>query len=353
MDGIRGVCRVSAETEGRFRDLFERHVPPGSPYAEGPDRVASLRWRLSAEELLGRKLPADFSIRFGDVAEAWAALEGGRDGSGAWLRRVRGGEGVPLIFFHGDYNWGSVYTRKMSAAFTGRPLDLAGLPEVLAEPSPVLWKGLMEQMWKVLRSALPSGPCLLGGFCNGGFAALDMAARLEKAGERVLGVALVDPDFFMFPVPRSVRILRSTGSGWIQRTRLWKWFGETAWNQYKRRYRRLRPAHGLLQMVRDSRVDIDPETGLRFLEEVRQRNRIYAWMMAGLKLPPVNAPLTVWNSEQRMEEEGAKRTQRQEKRLGRVGAFRMVPGRHMELDAEFLGRDLARWADEACRQASS
>jgi hypothetical protein len=336
-----------------FCELFERHVRPGSPFAAGPDRVASLCWRLATEDFLGKKLPADFGIRFGDAETAWTSLGSAGSGTGAWVRRVKGGDGVPLIFFHGDYNWGSVYTRKMSGSFTGRPLDLAGLPEVLSEPTPVLWDGLVGQVWEAVRAVHPSGPYLLGGFCNGGFAAVEVAARLETAGERVLGVALVDPDFFMFPVPVPVRILQRLVGHSTKRSFLWKLFGEQAWDLYKRRYRRLRPAHGLLQMVRDSRLEVDPEVGLRLLEEVRERNRTYAWMMAGLKLPKVRAPLTVWNSEERLADEGNKRRRKQEERLGKIRAFRTVPGRHMEMDDEFLGRDLAEWADEACRYASS
>jgi thioesterase domain-containing protein len=44
-----------------------------------------------------------------------------------------------------------------------------------------------------LRTIQPEGPYLLGGFCNGGLLAYEMARQLEAAGERIDLLALVNP----------------------------------------------------------------------------------------------------------------------------------------------------------------
>jgi hypothetical protein len=59
---------------------------------------------------------------------------------------------------------------------------------------------------KSMRSVQPEGPYLLGGWCNGGLVAYEMARQLHAAGQVVDMLALMDPMYFGYCTRR--RLLR-------------------------------------------------------------------------------------------------------------------------------------------------
>src|SRR2546421_10220943 len=60
---------------------------------------------------------------------------------------------------------------------------------------------------KSMRSVQPQGPYLLGGWCNGGLVAYEMARQLHAEGQRVDLLVLMDPGFLVYPA--RLRLLRT------------------------------------------------------------------------------------------------------------------------------------------------
>ena len=112
--------------------------------------------------------------------------------------------GTPLLFFHGDFDMGGTYLRRLASA-TGYPMVALAPQGIHGDPlTPSIgWMargGLAE-----IRALQPAGPYRLGGYCNGALVAYEVARLLEADGERVELIVLLEPAAFNTrPVFRSL-----------------------------------------------------------------------------------------------------------------------------------------------------
>ena len=99
----------------------------------------------------------------------------------------------PFFFVHGDYYGGGLYTLKLARAlgadqpfYVFHPHGLGGRP----------LRASIEEMARdhvrALKAFRPRGPYLLGGYCNGGLVAFEMARQLRTAGDAVDFLAVLD-----------------------------------------------------------------------------------------------------------------------------------------------------------------
>ena len=122
-----------------------------------------------------------------------------------------GGGGVPFFFAHGDLAHDGAYFHRMVAHLDpGRPIwtlhphDPGG-PETIA--------GMADDFVARVLAVRDRGAFLLGGTCNGGVVAFEMARRLRAMGHQtdVLMLAMVAENVRVGPVLRAVdRALRAT-----------------------------------------------------------------------------------------------------------------------------------------------
>ncbi|EFH85738.1 non-ribosomal peptide synthetase [Ktedonobacter racemifer] len=100
----------------------------------------------------------------------------------------------PFFFLHGDWNGKAFYSLKLSQALgPERPFYLL---------EPYIYTGLdviptLEEVAtahiKAMRTLQPEGPYLLGGWCNGALIAYEMARQLQKEGQEVEKLIMMDP----------------------------------------------------------------------------------------------------------------------------------------------------------------
>ena len=100
----------------------------------------------------------------------------------------------PFFFLHGDWTGGAFYCFTLARAlgpdqpfYVLEPYKFSGLQNL---PS---FETVAATHIEALRAIQPEGPYLLGGFCNGGLLAYEMARQLEATGERVDFLALIAP----------------------------------------------------------------------------------------------------------------------------------------------------------------
>ncbi len=105
-----------------------------------------------------------------------------------------GGSKRPFFFLHGDWTGGAFYCFTLARAmgpdqpfYALEPYKFGGLKAI---PS---LETVAAAHIELLRAIQPEGPYLLGGFCNGGLLAYEMARQLQAAGERVDLLTLVTP----------------------------------------------------------------------------------------------------------------------------------------------------------------
>jgi thioesterase domain-containing protein/acyl carrier protein len=116
----------------------------------------------------------------------------GRETAAPVVKIHGAGSRPPLFFFHGDLDGGGFYCLKLARRlgaeppfYIVRPLGHDG------GPVPATIELMAERHLTAMREVRPHGPWRLGGYCNGGLVAYEIARHLAAAGETVELVVLV------------------------------------------------------------------------------------------------------------------------------------------------------------------
>lgn len=98
----------------------------------------------------------------------------------------------PFFFLHGDYLSGGFYCRELAKHLhADRPLYVLPPAGVDGAMLPDSYVAMAAEHLIAIRSIQPSGPYFLGGECNGGLVAYEIARRLASEGERVALLVLL------------------------------------------------------------------------------------------------------------------------------------------------------------------
>ena len=101
----------------------------------------------------------------------------------------------PFFFLHGQWRGGAFYSRELARRMGPEQ------PFYLLEPYkfdglavPPSFEEMAVAHLETLRRVQPEGPYLLGGWCNGGLMAYEMARQLREQGQTVELLVMMDPD---------------------------------------------------------------------------------------------------------------------------------------------------------------
>lgn len=115
-----------------------------------------------------------------------------------------GGARYPFFFLHGDWAGGGFYCRELSDHLgPDQPFYILEPYKFLDLPVPPTFEEMAAAHIEAMRAVQPEGPYLLGGFCNGGLMAYEMARQLKAQGQKVDLLALIDP-----AAPRQHKVVR-------------------------------------------------------------------------------------------------------------------------------------------------
>src|SRR5262249_18273724 len=125
-------------------------------------------------------------------------------GSGSTVRVYRTGDlgrlGADDCLEHLGRVDGAVHIRGQTVAIADVEAALLAHPDIQDAPPPIAldratiprtYEAMAEQHLAAMRSVLPRGPYRLGGLCNGGLVAFEIARLLEADGELVDRLVLV------------------------------------------------------------------------------------------------------------------------------------------------------------------
>lgn len=111
-----------------------------------------------------------------------------------------GGSKRPFFFLHGDWINGAYWCFSLAhdlgsdqPFYALEPFSFDGLPV------PPTLEAIAAAHLKSLRAVQPKGPYLLGGFCNGGLLAYEMARQLHAEGQTIDLLVLIDPMGLVYP----------------------------------------------------------------------------------------------------------------------------------------------------------
>ena len=154
----------------------------------GGDSLSAVRMIERVEAALGRTVSLAHLLSAATVEElARALLDDQPPDLRAPLVPLHGdGAKPPFFFLHGDYWSDGLYCLHAARHLDpDRPFWLLPPCGLDGGPIPETVEAMAEAQLGALRRVQPHGPYRLGGNCNGGLVAFEMARRLEGDGERV------------------------------------------------------------------------------------------------------------------------------------------------------------------------
>lgn len=159
------------------------------------------------ESMSGKKIPLS-TLFAGPTIEQFAdALERQEEEITSYpLVAVQAlGKKRPFFFLHGDWTGGAFYCFTLAHALgTEQPFYALEPYRVDGEHIPTTFEDMASAHLESLRTLQPEGPYLLGGFCNGGLLAYEMARQLRTEGQQVDLLFLINP-----APPSYLRLLRT------------------------------------------------------------------------------------------------------------------------------------------------
>jgi oxalate---CoA ligase len=159
----------------------------------GGDSLQAVEMMLEVEKATGRKITlsdvrVQLTIRhLAEVLATAAAAEAKRE----VMTLARSGTGTPVFWWHGDCSGWGLYAVRLATLLEGNsPVYL--LHSILDNDGIETIEDMVQHHLPHIEAIAKNGPIRLTGFCNGGLAALETAAQLEKAGHTVKTVTLID-----------------------------------------------------------------------------------------------------------------------------------------------------------------
>ncbi len=227
-----------------------------------------------------------------------------------------GGAKRPFFFLHGDWRLEAFWCRRL-ARDLGPEQPFYALPpyKFQSDEAPPTFSDMAAAHVQAMRTVQPEGPYALGGFCNGGMVAYEMAQQLLAAGEVVSLLALVNP--YVAPARHRwlARLINRAGAllGLSEVQRL-EWFLRIHLTYQHARQLRQQGVPGILRKSSDNNTpdqEASAPHSFRALfptaEEIRDDwSGRYSWMTADYLPHPYPGKVTVfWSSEEPIDEPGA------------------------------------------------
>jgi len=159
----------------------------------GGHSLLAVRMVLEVERASGRRVGVSTLYSAPTIAALEDAIV--RQEAPTFLSRIvkiKDGDQAPFFFFHGDFNGGGFYSTSLARALGRRPFYLVHPHGLNGDRVPTSIEAMAEDYMAHVRGIQPHGPYYLGGLCNGGLVAFELARQLRAQGEPVAFVGVLD-----------------------------------------------------------------------------------------------------------------------------------------------------------------
>ncbi|HEX6137581.1 MAG TPA: AMP-binding protein [Casimicrobiaceae bacterium] len=162
-------------------------------FALGGDSLLAATMLDEAESLFESRLPPTALLAGPTVAALARVIARGRRDLEAPVVALRStGTRPPFFFLHGDYHSGGFYCLELARHLApSQPFYALPPCGYDGRPIPPSYAAAAALHVEAIRGVQPHGPYYLGGQCNGGLVALEIARLLEARGERVASLVLL------------------------------------------------------------------------------------------------------------------------------------------------------------------
>ena len=160
----------------------------------GGHSLLAVRMMSRVEQVYGKKVPLSALFATPTIEHLAQAILRRTDGEyDPPLIKIQPGTSRPFFFLHGDILGGGLYCWNLTHHLDADLPFYAMTPQGL-DGQPLLYsiEAMAQYHLSVLREVQPHGPYALGGTCNGGMVAFEMARRLQAVGETVESLVIID-----------------------------------------------------------------------------------------------------------------------------------------------------------------
>jgi len=175
---------LAVDTIGIDNDFFDM----------GGHSLLAVRMVAAVETATGVRLPLEALFKGATIRQMAEALSvaGRGQATRPFVSFNEAGERTPLWFEHGDYVGGGFYCRRLANALgPSQPFHALTPHGADGKHFPAAIEAMAARHVRHIRHHQPVGPYRLGGHCNGGLMAFDMARQLQAMGEQVDVVVLI------------------------------------------------------------------------------------------------------------------------------------------------------------------
>ena len=303
----------------------------------GGHSLLALRLLDRMAHLLGKRLAPSTLMTKATIEELSLALtQPGEAPQKAPLVAVQpAGSRRPFFFLHGQWNGGGYYSLELARALgQDQPFYLLEPYDLRSGEVPPSFETIAFAHLQMLRQVQREGPYLLGGWCNGGLMAYEMARQLQAQGQQVALLVLMDPDApglwhrerkSMSALGNLLRVRPERPFEWFCRYRQW----------------RLSFHHWRLQSLsgsRERKKAEQPVGGLRAESEERVDDwlKLYEWMAAGYKPASYEGKLTLfWTQQEPWRRESWCKVMGRQTLASEVNVH-FIPGDHISSRTQYL-----------------
>lgn len=163
----------------------------------GGDSLSAARLMTEIELNFGQRVPISALLNTRTVEELAGIIRlhsGDKNVSPVQRLQIGDDSKTPFFFLHGQFNGWGLYSQTL-APLLGQDQPFYALhPLPPNKDLPLTVESMAKRYLGYLRDARPHGPYVLGGHCNGGLIALEMAQQLRAKGEDVQFVVVIETE---------------------------------------------------------------------------------------------------------------------------------------------------------------
>ncbi len=218
LEAMREYHPPTTQTERKLVEVWQRVLRVEHPigirdsfFDVGGSSLLTVELMTEIERVFGRTLPLSTLLTDPSVEALGAVIDARESDLRLPLVVLRDGDDTRPVFFVHDGE-GETIPYLALAQRIGDGRKVYGVQPKATVAHPMLHSRLDDvaaYYTDVIRRAQPHGPYCLGGLCIGGFIALEVARRLEKANEQVQIVVLLDAAH-VHATPRSRAVARAS-----------------------------------------------------------------------------------------------------------------------------------------------
>jgi acyl-CoA synthetase (AMP-forming)/AMP-acid ligase II/thioesterase domain-containing protein len=192
------IARAEHPLEFQIMDIWQRLLQRTDIgihddfFEAGGDSLLATQMLLEVEAAVGSRVPQSALAEASTIRQLATIATAGSDDE-EFVTKAKDGVGTPFFFCHGDFVTRGFYALKLAALLeANQPVYLIQPLRDVDDSSDLVIEEMARSHVPRLLELQPHGKFRLGGYCNGGLLAWEIAHQLRQAGREVESVVLID-----------------------------------------------------------------------------------------------------------------------------------------------------------------